>query len=293
MQPNQQPIQTPGPAGAAPAFPAAVSANVVSPATPVANPAVANAPAPVVPKNPNSTQNSLIFEELRDNMVIMGDGTFRAVVAAQSINFDLMSGRERDGIEQSYSDFLNSLTFPVQIYIRSQKVDIGPYLDKLSQLRQGQDNMLLGVLMDDYIGFIDALSQEANIMDKSFFIAIPYSIGEDKQKVGDSTANKFPLTQLFAPNKNHQRIKVPADQYDRAKDEMTNRVNAVIDGLAQVGIRTVRLKTRELGELYYNVYNPDTSVRQPIGDFRNFTGTVVQKGEGDAPIVNPTTGGVL
>ncbi|MCL2037485.1 hypothetical protein FWG95_00520 [Candidatus Saccharibacteria bacterium] len=266
MQPNQQPIN---PAPAAMPAPAPVASG--------------GKPTPASPKNPNSTQNTLVFEELRDKMVIMGDGTFRAVVAAQSINFDLMSGRERDSIEMSYQDFLNSLTFPIQIYIRSQRVDIGPYLDKLEQLRVSQDNMLLGVLMDDYIQFIDALSQEANIMDKSFFIVVPYSIGEGSQRVGDSTSGKFPLTQLFAPTKNHQHIKVPADQYERAKDEIQRRVNAVIDGLAQVGIRAVRLDTRELGELYYNIYNPDTALRQPIGDFKQFTGTVVQKGQGPAP----------
>ena len=273
MQPNSQPINSATPNAAAPAGSATNSAT------------------PATPKNPNSTQNSLMFEELRDNMVIMGDGTFRAVVAAQSINFDLMSGRERDGIEQSYADFLNSITFPIQIYIRSQKVDIGPYLDKLEQLRVNQDNMLLGVLMDDYIQFIDALSQEANIMDKSFFVAVPYSIGDEKARVGDSTSGKMPLRALLMPSKSHQAIKVPADQYERAKDEITNRVNAVIDGLAQVGIRAVRLKTRELGELYYNIYNPDTAVHQPLGDFRNYTGMAVTKGDGEAPSVNPAAGG--
>jgi hypothetical protein len=273
MQPNQQPANP---------APAAMSA-APAPVAPTPAAVGGKAAAPVTPKNPNSTQNTLVFEELRDKMVIMGNGTFRAVVAAQSINFDLMSGRERDGIEMSYQDFLNSLNFPIQIYIKSQRVDIGPYLDKLEQLRISQDNMLLGVLMDDYIQFIDALSQEANIMDKSFFIVVPYSIGEDKQRVGDSSSGKFPLTQLFAPTKAHQRIRVPADQYERAKDEITRRVNLVVDGLSQVGIRAVRLETRELGELYYNIYNPDTAVRQPLGDFRNFTGTVVQKGQGQAP----------
>ena len=80
----------------------------------------------VQPKNPNSTQNALKFSELRDDMVIMGDGTFRAVVAAQSINFDLMSAREREGIEISYQDFLNALTFPIQVYIRSERVGHWP-----------------------------------------------------------------------------------------------------------------------------------------------------------------------
>ena len=129
------------------------------------------APAPV-PQNPNSTQGTLLISELRDSMVIMKDGSFRAVVACKSINFDLMSEAEREGVEYSYQNFLNSLTFATQILIRSQRVDIGPYIDRLSELRRNNDNMLLGVLMDDYINFIDILSQEANIMDKSFFIII-------------------------------------------------------------------------------------------------------------------------
>ena len=101
-----------------------------------------------------STQNSLLFSEMRENMIIMNDGSFRAIVRCQSINFDLMSSREREAIEYSYQNFLNSLYFPVQILIRSQRVDIGPYLDRLVQIRRQQDNMLLNVLMDNYIQFI-------------------------------------------------------------------------------------------------------------------------------------------
>ena len=90
-----------------------------------ARPARASTHSPP-PTNPNTTQNSLLFGELRDNMVIMNDGSFRAVIACKSINFDLMGSKEREGIEYSYQNFLNSLTFPLQILIRSQRVDIGP-----------------------------------------------------------------------------------------------------------------------------------------------------------------------
>src|SRR5574344_1607689 len=108
----------------------------------------------VMPDSPSSTQTTLLISELRDSMVIMKDGSFRAVVACKSINFDLMSEAEREGVEYSYQNFLNSLTFATQILIRSQRVDIGPYIDRLSELRRNNDNMLLGVLMDDYITFI-------------------------------------------------------------------------------------------------------------------------------------------
>ncbi len=241
--------------------------------------------AQTAPRKKNSTQNTLLFEEIRDNMVIIGDGTFRAVVAAQSVNFDLMSTSEREGVEYSYQQFLNSLVFPIQIYVRSQRVDIGPYLDKLDHYRMQQDNMLLGALMDDYIQFIDTLSQEANIMDKSFFIVIPYAIGESNIKSGkdNSDTTKGLLTNLFVPQNRHVRVKVPADQYDRVKDELTQRVSTILDGLNQIGVNSVRLETKDLGELYYNVYNPDTAIRQPLGDFRNFTSEVIHRGHGDAP----------
>ena len=112
--------------------------------------------APPVVTNPNSTQNTLQIAEIRDGIVIMNDGSYRAVIMVKSINFDLMSQAEQEAVEYAYQGFLNSLYFPVQIFIRSQRVDIGPYLDKLSKIRRDQDNMLLGVLMDDYINFIAA-----------------------------------------------------------------------------------------------------------------------------------------
>ncbi len=226
--------------------------------------------------NPNSTQNTLLISEIRENMVIMKDGSFRAVVACQSINFDLMSSREREGIEYSYQNFLNSLTFPIQILIRSQRVDIGPYIERLVGIRRSQDNMLLNVLMDDYINFIDMLSQEANIMDKSFFITIPYYPLGDLSNVKDQAKGFF--GKIFSkPQTGPTRIDQLA--YEKARDEIRNRVDLVTSGLFQMGVKSVQLNTKELGELYYNSYNPDTAVREPLGNFQDTTSTFVRKGQ--------------
>lgn len=236
------------------------------------------------PKNPNSTQNTLQLSELRDSMVIMNDGSFRAVIACKSINFDLMSDREREGVEYSYQNFLNSLNFPIQILIRSQRVDIGPYIDKLVDIRRSQDNMLLGVLMDDYINFIDVLSQEANIMEKSFYIIIPYFPKGDAANLLDQGKGFF--GKLFAKPQN-TITHIDNATYQKAKDEIKNRIDTVIAGLFQMGIQSVQLDTKSLGELYYNYYNPDTALRQPLGDFDDVATTFVKKAEGPAP-----TGGV-
>lgn len=233
------------------------------------------------PRPKNTTQNSLLFSEIRDDMLIMADGSFRAVIACKSINFDLMSSREREGVEFSYQNFINSLTHPIQILIRSQKVDIGPYLERLSSIRRQQDNMLLGVLMDDYIEFIEILSDEANIMDKSFYVVVPYATTGDLNSVKD--AGKGFMSKLFGGGSNTPNVtKIDKLTYQKAKDEMKNRVDSVTNGLFQMGVHCQQLNSKELGELYYNYYNPDTAVREPLSNFNKNTFMYVKKGDGEA-----------
>jgi len=237
--------------------------------------------------NPGSTQATILISELRDNVVIMKDGSFRAVVACKSINFDLMSEMEREGVEYSYQNFLNSLKFTTQILIRSQRVDIGPYIERLSEIRRNNDNMLLGVLMDDYINFIDILSQEANIMDKSFFIVIPYYTTPEAEKDLQQSKNFF---KTFTRAKGPEITRIDRSIYDKALAELTNRVDTVMAGLFQIGIHSVRLNTRELAELYYNFNNPDTAVREPLVDFSKLATIYVKKGE-EAPAGMANNGG--
>ncbi len=287
MPPNNSFFSQPTPSGT-PTPAAAPAAAPIGPAAPA--PATLGSAAPATrptPKNPNSTQNTLQFSEVRDNMVIMLDGSFRAVIACKSINFDLMSEREQAGVEYSYQNFLNSLNFPVQILIRSQRVDIGPYIDHLFELRRSQDNMLLGVLMDDYITFMEDLSQGANIMEKSFYIVVPYFPNGDTASLVEQGKGFF--GKLFSRPKN-TITRIDTASYQKAKDEIQNRVNLVISGMFQIGVQSIQLETKALGELYYNFYNPDTALRQPLGDFEKSTSLYVRKGEGPAPI--PTPGSV-
>jgi hypothetical protein len=301
MPPSNPFFNQPSASGGAPA-PAPAPVPPVAPQAPVPLAPIPQAPAPQqpqavgsgqapaarpTPKNPNSTQSTLQLSEIRDNMVIMVDGSFRAVVACKSINFDLMSDREREGVEYSYQNFLNSLNFPVQILVRSQRVDIGPYIDKLLDVRRSQDNMLLGVLMDDYINFIDALSQEANIMEKSFFIVVPFFPMGDAANLLDQGKGFF--GKLFAKPKN-TITRIDTASFQKAKDEIKNRVDSVMAGMFQIGVQSVQLDTKSLGELYYNIYNPDTALRQPLGDFENTTSTYVKK---TPEATAPTPGGAF
>lgn len=219
------------------------------------------------------------MKEIRDGMAIMADGSMRAAIACQSINFDLMSSGEREGVEYAYQNLLNSLYFPAQILIRSQRVDIRPYLEHLSKLRRDQDNMLLGMLMEDYIDFIAQISEETNIMDKQFYIVVPYYPTGDPTSAVTSSKNLF--AGLFSGGQ-QAIVHINPKTYQKAKDEIQNRVSTVINGLMQMGVQATRLNTKQYSELLYNYYNPDTAVREPIGNFDPQPTVAVRKGQGEA-----------
>lgn len=233
---------------------------------------------PVTKSNPNSTQNTLQIAEIRDGVVIMNDGSFRSVVMCRSINFDLMSPEEREGVEFSYQNFLNSLYFEIQIFVRSTKVDIRPYLEKLDKIRSEHDNMLLAILMEDYIDYIAALADQTNIMDKKFYVVIPFYSNLDARKVAQ--ASKSVMSTLFGHKE--QVVTIDEATLEAAKTELKNRAQTVLAGLNQCGVQGAALDTQELIELYYDSYNPDTATRQQLKNFSDLTAPIVTKGEGYA-----------
>jgi hypothetical protein len=190
-------------------------------------------------------------------------------------------------VEYSYQGFLNSLYFPVQIMIRSQKVDIRPYLEKLDKIRSEHDNMLLALLMEDYIQFMNSIAMQTNIMDKRFYVVIPFIPSNlDAQKVVESSKNFVSnLFGAFKPNK-EQRVTINEGDLEAAKTELRNRVQACLAGLLQSGIQGLPLDTQELIELFYDAYNPDTATRQQLKNFDDLAAPVITKGQGNAPQPN-------
>lgn len=235
--------------------------------------------------NPNSTQNTLQIAEIRDGIVIMNDGSYRSVIMLKSINFDLMSPQEREGVEAAYQSFLNSLYFDIQIFIRSERIDIRPYIERLDKIRSEQENMLLAMLMEDYLGFITGLAQQTNIMDKRFYIVLPFFARPDIQKAITQSKNFFSgLTGMFSSKEQH--VTINEQELEAAKAELRNRVQNVLASLNQCGVQGIPLDTQELIELYYDSYNPDTATRQQLKNFDDLTAPVITKGQGMAPQPN-------
>ncbi|MFH1426303.1 MAG: hypothetical protein ABIG66_02610 [Candidatus Kerfeldbacteria bacterium] len=205
-----------------------------------------------------STQIHLPFSEIRDGMVLMKDGALRRVILVSSINFALKSEDEQKGIIQGYVAFLNSLDFEIQIVIQSRKLDIEKYLTKLDTLARQQDNELLRKQTKAYRSFVQKMVEDADIMDKKFYVIVPYSPFYKKKK---SFMTRF--QEVLTPAR---VVKLSQAKLEKYKTELDRRVDRVMGGLRSTGLAAQPLDTQSLIELYYNAYNPVTKQKTRIED---------------------------
>ncbi|MFH1233971.1 MAG: hypothetical protein V1649_05010 [Patescibacteria group bacterium] len=206
----------------------------------------------------NSTQQYLDIAEIRDDTIIMRDGTLRTVIMASSINFALKSEDEQNAIVMAYVSFLNNLDFPLQIVIQSRELNIDNYINNLKQKEKEQTNELLKMQTAEYIQYINELISMGKIMNKRFYVTVLYNPMSDKQKGFFSK-----LFELFRPV---DLIKMKEEKFLQRRIELTRRADNTIGGLASMGINAVVLDTQSLIELFYNTYNPETSASQKLVD---------------------------
>lgn len=210
-----------------------------------------------------STQGVLRFSEIRDSVVITKNGELRKILMTSSINFALKSEQEQNAIIFAYQNFLNSLEFPVQILMQSKKLDLGNYLGKLKDAGNSQTNELLRMQTLDYVDFIARLINIANIMDKKFYVVIPF-IPPPKMQQQKTTM-------------------ITVAEFEKYKVELNQRVQTVQSGLGSVGIRSAELNTQQIIELLYGIYNPQEATKQKITEATNLTSNVV-KSELERPL---------
>ena len=205
-----------------------------------------------------SAQQYLDITEIKENTVIMRDGTLRAVILISSINFALKSEDEQNAIISGYVSFLNNIDFPLQIVIQSRELNIDGYIKSLQEKGKVQTNELLKMQTNEYIQYIKELISMSKIMNKRFYIVIPYNPLSDKQK-------KFfgRLLDVFKPS---ALIRMKEEKFRRRRIELTRRIDNIISGLNSIGLNAVELDTQGLIELYYNCYNPSTSANQKLVD---------------------------
>ena len=205
-----------------------------------------------------STQEYLDIGEIRDGTVIMKDGTLRSVLLVSSINFALKSEDEQNAVIDSYVRFLNNLSFTLQIVIQSRELDINNYLEYLKGKEKEQTNKLLKAQTGEYVEYIKELTSLGKIMNKRFYVIIPYDPATDKHK------------SFFASFKDAIRpasMIILKEKIFKDYQEMLNRrVESVMGGLESMGVAVERLDTQALIELYYKTYNPETAKNQELVD---------------------------
>ncbi len=203
-----------------------------------------------------STQKYLDFAEIKDDTVVLKDGTLRSVLLVSSMNFSLKSEDEQNATIAAYVSFLNSINFPLEIVIQSRRLNIDGYIDSLNTQERDQTNELLRAQIADYREFIKELVELSDIMSKKFYVVVPYVPGKVETQTFISRA-----TAIFSPAR---VIKLKEEKFQNHKEILDKRLEHVMAGLASMGLNSVRLDTQSLIELYYTTYNPESATQEKL-----------------------------
>jgi type IV secretory pathway VirB4 component len=203
-----------------------------------------------------AAQAHLPIAEIKENTVILKDGTLRAVLLAGSINFALKSEDEQNAIVGAYVSFLNSIDFPLQIVVQSRRLQIEPYLEALGKREREQTNELLRVQIADYRTFVQELINIGQIMTKRFYVVVPYHPLSNKKKSFLSRTQEVVKPSLS--------VRLKDEQFLERKRDLESRVRLVVGGLESMGLTIAELDTQALIELYYSTYNPDIAFSEQL-----------------------------
>lgn len=221
----------------------------------------------------STTQDHLDIQDIKDDVVVLKNGGAVVVLETTAINFDLLSMPEQDAAIAAYSSLLNALSFPIQVTIRSKRMDISDYIEKVKEVEEKQMNTKIKEQIKAYRKFIqDELVKKEQVLDKNFYVTIPYKIGAFA-----STTPFGWLEDLFGGSSNNKgRLNV-----DRVLQEATAdlqpKTNFLIKEFARIGIKATPLKTADLIKMFYEIYNSETAQSQKLrGNIQDYTAALVE-----------------
>ena len=212
-----------------------------------------------------STQEFLEIDDIKDDLVILKDGSCCLIIKTSAVNFGLLSQEEQDAIIFAYAAFLNSLSFPLQILIFSRKMDISSYLDKIAKLEENQESGKIRNQIRKYYQFILEVVKENKVLEKNFYLVIPFSSLELGAK---SAATLFPTK---------KRLPFPKDYIlQRAKTALYPKKDHILRQLGRVGLKGEQLSNPKLIELFYEIFNPQASQEEKISEGGAFDSPLVE-----------------
>ena|SRR3989304_7158293 len=218
----------------------------------------------------SSTQAYLDIADIKDSLVILKSGGLRLVIEVSATNFDLKSEEEQEIIIGQYQSFLNSLEFPIQILIQSRKIDLSSYINDLKKRMESEQNELLRIQMNDYIIFLEDLITQANIMDKKFYVVVPFD---------PPLLNSSQLQSLAKIGKTEDKTTgvFSESEFQAHKDGLLKRAQALTSGLSYLGLRSRQLNNQELAELFYSIYNPEIAAEEHLKQVEELVAPVIEE----------------
>lgn len=216
----------------------------------------------------STTQQFLDIYDISNDLVIMKSGATSLVITVTAMNFGLLAEEEQDAIIYGYAGLLNSLNYPIQIVIRSQTKDVTSYLNLLKAKEEETTNRLRKDQIRKYREFVADLVQERNVLDKKFYVVIP------------ATALELGLvsTQSVIPGVKNPDISTFDRSLilERARNLLEPKRDHLMAQFSRIGLFSRQLKTQELIQLFYTIYNPESSEGQKMTDSNNYSTAVVE-----------------
>ncbi|MHB9019271.1 MAG: TraC family protein [Minisyncoccota bacterium] len=206
------------------------------------------------PQQPPSlaTQQFVDIESIENGAIRLKNGIYRKILMVSGMNFVLKSSEEQEMIIFSFQGFLNSLDFTIQFFIHSRKLNIENYLKMVKDRENQEVNELLKNQIFEYGEFVKSFVAQNAIMSKNFFVVVPF----DPVRISETGGKlKNKIFGLFGTKEPENSQKQTEHEY---LEQLDQRVNEVVDGLNQIGLRAIPLNDAELSELFYNIYNPST-----------------------------------
>ncbi|OGC50948.1 hypothetical protein A2716_02845 [candidate division WWE3 bacterium RIFCSPHIGHO2_01_FULL_40_23] len=209
-----------------------------------------------------STQDHLDIETITDDLVVLKNGGVTLVLKTTAVNFDLLSEIEQDAIIAAFSALLNSLSFPIQVILRSKRLDITNYIEKVKAVESKIKDPLLRIQAQSYRKFVQDLIQRNEVLDKSFYVAIPSggTVDVPRQQGG----GPFDFISLLTGSRNKRMTVNVPHVIKNATAELYPKRDNIVKEFARIGIKTRQLNTQELVELFFDIYNPSSVHEQRI-----------------------------
>lgn len=199
---------------------------------------------PIVPIR-SSTQNFIEIEDIDHDIVLFVDGSASLVIATTAVNFGLLSEKEQESLIFAYAGLLNSLSFPIQIVIKSQQKDITAYIKLLEDVEEKQKNPKMKSSIHSYRGFVESTVKEKNVLDKKFYLVIPFSsleLGVSANVLFGSKKRGLPYPKQYI--------------YEKALTVLLPKRDHLLRLINRLGLRGNQLTNEQLIKLFFISYNP-------------------------------------